>query len=294
MPRLEERVLEWLQRGLKPSNSKQMVEGPTINEDCMSFIYPGKCWMKEDDGTWTYLCNFVVCGGNDDGGGGGFGDPSDPPDGTWPPDDPLPPGDSNPPGDSETPEGGGAPSDDQEQPELVKPCPGDPVANPTIASSGLSGITGGTFGCVRTGNKRCNGIPGSKFHGGLDYEMPVGSEVFPMHTGKVIAVHDLHASGSNSRHPFGNYIIINCIVNGKALNITYAHLNEIYVTEGQTVNDLFLPLGTSGISGNASESIPHLHIRVNDALGFNEIEDPQVITHTKFDQNGNPIIKPCN
>jgi hypothetical protein len=32
-----------------------------------------------------------------------------------------------------------------------KPCPGDPIKNPTIASSGASGTTGGMFGCVRIG-----------------------------------------------------------------------------------------------------------------------------------------------
>lgn len=89
-----------------------------------------------------------------------------------------------------------------------------------------------------------------KYHGALDYGVPVGTTVYAAADGVVYTVGSL--SGS-----YGNYIVIQH-VNG--LRTWYAHGNGVfYVTPGQTVSK-GQAIMQSGNSGNSSG--PHLHFEV--------------------------------
>lgn len=89
-----------------------------------------------------------------------------------------------------------------------------------------------------------------KYHGALDYGVPVGTTVYAAADGIVYATGSL--SGS-----YGNYIVIQH-VNG--LRTWYAHGNGVfYVSPGQTVSK-GQAIMQSGNSGNSSG--PHLHFEV--------------------------------
>lgn len=162
-----------------------------------------------------------------------------------------------------------------------KPCPGDPLKNPTIAPSALSGVNGGRYGYTRVEN----GEP--KFHAGLDIYSPLYSNLYAIHGGLV------YSTGVSST--FGNYVIIQSIVDGQVFYILYAHLNHVLVSD--TINSSITQgqvIGRTGASGNASESNPHVHIEVRTPVPgkfYNDWDshNPEPYLGTKFNSNGNPI-----
>lgn len=89
-----------------------------------------------------------------------------------------------------------------------------------------------------------------KYHGALDYGVPIGTTVYAATDGVVIARGSL--SGS-----YGNYIVIQ---HTNGLRTWYAHGNGVfYVSVGQTVSK-GQAIMQSGNSGNSSG--PHLHFEV--------------------------------
>ncbi len=91
-------------------------------------------------------------------------------------------------------------------------------------------------------------------HTGLDLVAPIGTPLYPIETGTIIAV-------SNGGGRFWR--------NGKSvkyktnsgLEIIYIHLSSYNVKAGQKI-DLKTMLGRVGITGNASADNPHVHIQV--------------------------------
>ncbi|MEX2370643.1 MAG: peptidoglycan DD-metalloendopeptidase family protein [Bacteroidales bacterium] len=88
-----------------------------------------------------------------------------------------------------------------------------------------------------------------KFHQGMDYTAPVGTQVYATGAGKV-------ESARRSRRGSGNRIVID---HGYGFKSVYAHLNEIYVQEGRSVSrgDIIGTVGNTGLSAG-----PHLHYEV--------------------------------
>ncbi len=88
-----------------------------------------------------------------------------------------------------------------------------------------------------------------KFHGGMDFTAPRGTEVYATGKGKVVLV-------KRSNRGYGNHVMID---HGYGYKSVYAHLNEFNVKWGQEVKrgDVI------GFVGNTGTSVaPHLHYEV--------------------------------
>jgi murein DD-endopeptidase MepM/ murein hydrolase activator NlpD len=181
--------------------------------------------------------------------------------------------------------GGGGNSGDIIEPK--KPCPGDPVPNPKIVSSGASGKQGGTFGCTRQGGDNCQ-PPFDKRHDGMDIEAIPGSNTFAMYSGRVTNIRNTFSPGQYLRNSYGNYVIIRFVSGSNTFSLKYNHLNQVDVEEGQSVNTGDV-IGTAGNTGNAASSgvTPHIHLQVFNSSW--ESIDPSDFLTTKFDNNYNPI-----
>ena len=172
--------------------------------------------------------------------------------------------------------------------ENKKPCAGNPVNNPEIVSSGLSGKKGGTFGCTRTDPaSSCGGVKGKKSHDGIDLKAEPNSSTYSMNDGKVIDIRDSFSPGQYKYRSYGNYVIIQSEINGQTIFIKYNHLNAVSVIKGQTVSAGNI-IGLSGTTGNiTSNVIPHIHLQVFTSSW--ESINPEDFLTTKFDTNQNSI-----
>ncbi|MGP1458177.1 MAG: LysM peptidoglycan-binding domain-containing M23 family metallopeptidase [Treponema sp.] len=93
-----------------------------------------------------------------------------------------------------------------------------------------------------------------KFHKGIDLAAPEGEPVFACKSGTVsLCVH--------GNAIFGNYIVIN---HGGGMTSTYAHLSQIRVKKGDSVNGGAI-IGNVGKTGAATGSHLHFEIRLNGA-----------------------------
>jgi len=88
-----------------------------------------------------------------------------------------------------------------------------------------------------------------KFHSGMDFTAPIGTEVYATGDGVV-------ESATSSRRGYGNHIIIN---HGFGYKTVYAHLDRFNVRQGQKLKrgDVIGFVGNSGLS-----IAPHLHYEV--------------------------------
>jgi hypothetical protein len=186
--------------------------------------------------------------------------------------------------------GGGSPGDylpdltnPVQDPNLI-PCPGDPIKNPTIAPT-AKGKTGGRYGYTRFG--------GTKFHDGLDIQAALGSKIYAPFDGIVIDTRSSFAPNEYRKDSYGNYVSIKfTLQNGQIIILKYNHLNSVNVTNGSITTGSLI--GTSGITGNAKDVIPHVHIQARNIINNKEVwTNPEQYLATKFDSQGNPINQPC-
>ena len=135
---------------------------------------------------------------------------------------------------------------------------------PLAATNGELVVTSG-FGHRQTGIKGA-----STNHNGLDLRAKYVPILATEDNGKVINVSSDAKSGKWVRVEYDRS-------DGSKYQVSYAHLNDISVKVGDTVN-AGQPLGTSGASGLASAqgSAPHLHfvVRQVDAQGKSNYIDP--------------------
>lgn len=110
---------------------------------------------------------------------------------------------------------------------------------------------GGFFTRPLIGGRRTQGIHG---HNAVDIAATPGTPVIAAATGRVIAA---KMGGYNGG--YGNMIII---AHDNGIQTVYAHLRDVYVTQGQSVNQ-GLVIGEVGNSGRSSG--PHLHFEVRGA-----------------------------
>lgn len=88
-----------------------------------------------------------------------------------------------------------------------------------------------------------------KFHAGMDFTAPTGTEVYATGNGTISTV-------NSSKRGLGNHIIIN---HGFGYSTVYAHLNGFNIRQGQKVKrgDVIGYVGNTGLS-----VAPHLHYEV--------------------------------
>lgn len=89
-----------------------------------------------------------------------------------------------------------------------------------------------------------------KFHRGVDFTAPTGTNIFATGDGKVIKI-------SKSGRGYGHHIIVD---HGYGYKSLYAHLSEIHVKKGQEVKrgEIIGYIGSTGLS-----TAPHLHYEVH-------------------------------
>jgi len=90
----------------------------------------------------------------------------------------------------------------------------------------------------------------SKFHAGMDFTAPTGTDVYSTGNGVVSTV-------KSARRELGNHVIID---HGFGYQTVYAHLDHFNVREGQKVKrgDIIGFVGSTGLS-----TAPHLHYEVH-------------------------------
>lgn len=88
-----------------------------------------------------------------------------------------------------------------------------------------------------------------EFHRGIDLAGPIGRPIHSSLDGVVVKAGP--ASG------FGNWVVIDSLVDGKPVSMVYGHMYQFHVKEGQTVRagDHIADIGNAGASTG-----PHLHV----------------------------------
>lgn len=124
-----------------------------------------------------------------------------------------------------------------------------------VAGGGTPAVGSGVFGYPTSSRVISAGYPyysDGSYHGGVDFPVPLGSDVFSAADGTVTTVRRLDYS-------YGYYIIID---HGNGVSTLYAHNSELLVREGQTVHRGD-KIALSGSTGNSTG--PHCHFEVRVA-----------------------------
>ena len=138
----------------------------------------------------------------------------------------------------------------------------DEIRRTAVASStgsgSISSSTGSGSGRLRypTDSTAISaGYPNYKnggYHGGIDFPVSTGSNVYAAGSGTVTLVKRLNYS-------YGYYVMID---HGDGLSTLYAHNSDLYVTVGQRVSAGEV-IAASGSTGNSSGPHCHFEVRVN-------------------------------
>ncbi len=94
----------------------------------------------------------------------------------------------------------------------------------------------------------------AKRHTGIDFGMPVGTQLFAIVDGTVANV--------MTDKSYGNVLVIEYVVNGVKYQDWYCHLSRVTVAKGQAVK-AGQPVALSGNTGNSTG--PHLHLETRIA-----------------------------
>lgn len=133
------------------------------------------------------------------------------------------------------------------------------LSNSSSGSGTLPGSSGngsGKLGYPTDSRTVSAGFPyyaSGGYHGGVDFPVPVGSNVYAAADGVVISVKYLWT------YSYGNYLIID---HGNGLSTLYAHNSSINVSVGQRVSRGQV-VASSGNTGNSSGPHCHFEVRVN-------------------------------
>ncbi len=131
-----------------------------------------------------------------------------------------------------------------------------------IAASGGNGSIAGSTGSgsgrlgYPTDSRRVSaGYPNyssGRYHGGIDFSVPTGSNIYAAASGTVILVQRLSYS-------YGHYVVVD---HGNGLSTLYAHNSNILVSVGQKVSRGQI-IAKSGSTGNSTGPHCHFEVRVN-------------------------------
>lgn len=132
------------------------------------------------------------------------------------------------------------------------------TASASTGSGSIPGSTGGGSGALRypTDSRSISaGFPyysSGGYHGGVDFPVSTGSNVYAAASGKVILVKYLNYS-------YGYYVMID---HGDGLSTLYAHNSQLLVSVGQSVSAGQV-IAKSGSTGNSTGPHCHFEVRVN-------------------------------
>ena len=102
------------------------------------------------------------------------------------------------------------------------------------------------------------GLHGAR-HTAVDIGAPVGTPIYAAAAGTVLIAdgRGLYNTG------YGNYVVINHIINGQQIQTLYAHMNKVAATAGEkvTAGEIIGYVGRTGLATG-----PHLHFEVNGAV----------------------------
>ena len=107
------------------------------------------------------------------------------------------------------------------------------------------------------------GVPSSGFHPAADMAIGVGTSLYAIANGYVVATRGgcgYGWLGNNCNGGFGNYIVYMIEVNGTCYFVINAHLSAIYVSVGDVIHQGKEVLGLTGSSGSSNG--PHLHLEI--------------------------------
>ena len=210
-----------------------------------------------------------------------------------------------------TPTGGGETPPEDEEPIPAPPCYNSEtgIYNPLIymrlAPPTSWNIAGATFGNTR---KYANGNP--KPHDGIDLYAEVGTPVYAMADGEVVLIVTTQPNKIDGAYPSeyhgdrngaGNRIKIKSIINGQIVYFSYWHLqagNPVGIDRnGNTLKEnshVYAGdiIGYTGITGNADENVPHLHLGIqnSDANWIN----PTTYLNATVSTTSTTITTPCD
>lgn len=125
---------------------------------------------------------------------------------------------------------------------------------------GLRTVNGARFGMVRN--------QGSRAHQGVDLYAPEGTPIFAVADGEIVQIDE--NAGALGKRIFLKFDVddgiskLTGVPAGKPLYVMYAHLSRISVTKGPVKRGA--TIGATGVSGNADQAYPHLHLEVRTAL----------------------------
>ncbi len=137
-----------------------------------------------------------------------------------------------------------------------------PVGSPFIItqSYGMTNFAkSGAYGYGENGKP----IP----HNGVDFGAPVGTPIYAVADGMVIA------DGDSGRYAYGKWIALHHSIDGKEFITLYGHLNKKSVKKGESVKegDRIGDMGNTGYSTG-----PHLHFGVYSASSFEIVNSTKV------------------
>ena len=100
-------------------------------------------------------------------------------------------------------------------------------------------------------------------HRGVDYGRPTGTKIIAAATGDVMAVDVVKGKGQRGIS-YGNTATILHTGIGHGIATRYAHMDEVYVTDGDIVErgDVIGTVGSSGCGPWGRTCDPHLHFEV--------------------------------
>lgn len=110
---------------------------------------------------------------------------------------------------------------------------------------------------------------------------------------KIQSIRDTFEPGGYLKKSYGNYVIIETLINDDIHYIKFNHLDEVLVDIDDLIN-IGDVIGLSGSTGNAADPdvTPHLHFQVFDNE-WNSL-NPMEFIFTNFDNNFNPTNDDCN
>ena len=132
---------------------------------------------------------------------------------------------------------------------------GSSVGTGQINGSTGDGSHSGQLGYPTDGRTISAGFPNyssGRYHGGIDFPVPTGSNVYAAAGGTVILVKALYYS-------YGHYIIID---HGNGLSTLYAHNSQLLVSIGDHVKKGQV-IAKSGSTGNSTGPHSHFEVRIN-------------------------------
>lgn len=99
--------------------------------------------------------------------------------------------------------------------------------------------------------------PSPKFHNGIDFAVPVGTDILSMCSGHIIRAG--WENDSDKSAGFGLRIMQQTVIDDQIYFVWYGHLSKIFLSPGEVIKAGQL----IGLSGNTGRSTgPHLHVQV--------------------------------